>query len=388
MVGKITRLLVALLCFFCPTLGAEEALLFTLQGQVSDYNDPATVYLIYQNKKNETIQDSCLVQQGSFRFQGKLDYPVLADLHLLREGNAESIAPEHSLRFYLDKGEITIHSATPYLSEAGVEGSKTHDLDLAFQRSLIPIQEKAERIQYTYNTTSPERREDKAFVDSLNAEFEQIRAAYNRAGLSFVLQHPEDMLSIYMLQSQIEHYPNDLNVEPAFEQLSEELRNSLPGKKLEATIRMYKTLHEGTAAPDFEVPDQEGNTLKLSSLRGKHVFLVFWSPSCHHCLNEMPILQTVYQLYKEKGFEIVSFALAGEDDKQEWLDTIREQQMTWLNVADLEEWDSEVLQNYKVHSVPKNYLISPEGVVVRKELYGNRLFAELKQLFAITFPTR
>lgn len=42
-------------------------------------------------------------------------------------------------------------------------------------------------------------------------------------------------------------------------------------------------LRQGSAAPDFTVPDLDGGTLTLSEFRGKPVLLVFWDPGCGQC---------------------------------------------------------------------------------------------------------
>ena len=44
-------------------------------------------------------------------------------------------------------------------------------------------------------------------------------------------------------------------------------------------------------APDFTLPDYDGNTFTLSSMRGKYVVLDFWGTWCKICLKGMPKLK-------------------------------------------------------------------------------------------------
>src|SRR5258706_8468150 len=47
----------------------------------------------------------------------------------------------------------------------------------------------------------------------------------------------------------------------------------------------------GSTAPDFSLVDPAGNPVKLSSLRGRWVFLNFWATWCAPCREEMPAFQ-------------------------------------------------------------------------------------------------
>ncbi|MCC8147157.1 MAG: AhpC/TSA family protein [Bacteroidales bacterium] len=366
---------------FLPiVLFAEESKPYVIEGKIGQYNDPAKIFLVYRTLNERIIEDSTVMKNGYFRFEGKTEYPFLVHLYLAKEGDRNKVTQEDALSFYLEAGEIHVNSLAE-LGNASVQGSKTDNLNQDFHRSLSSIQERADHIQQTFRNATAEQQNNQVFIDSLDLEFEKVQSDYNNAGLTFILNHRDEILSVYMLQSQLNTYPNDPNVEPVFNSLSERVRQSPPGKKLETSIRAYKTLNEGTLAPDFTANDTKGNSVSLSDFRGKFVFLVFWSPTCNHCLGEVPQLQKTYKLYKDKGLEIISFALEKKDGTAEWIQVVNENKMNWINISDLKEWESEVLKEYKVHGVPKNYLIDPEGIIISKELYGNALYKKMKELF-------
>jgi peroxiredoxin len=71
----------------------------------------------------------------------------------------------------------------------------------------------------------------------------------------------------------------------------------------------------GNFAPDFELRSLDGQSVRLSSLRGKPVLLNFWATWCAPCRVEMPWLVQLDQQYKAQGVQIVgvSFDDAGAD---------------------------------------------------------------------------
>ncbi|HUS15319.1 MAG TPA: TlpA disulfide reductase family protein [Chloroflexia bacterium] len=62
----------------------------------------------------------------------------------------------------------------------------------------------------------------------------------------------------------------------------------------------------GIVASDFSLPDTEGNTVKLSDFRGKTVLLEFMAPWCPHCQDDAPILNSLYENYKDKNVQFLS----------------------------------------------------------------------------------
>ena len=66
----------------------------------------------------------------------------------------------------------------------------------------------------------------------------------------------------------------------------------------------------GDPAPDFTLQDLEGKEHTLSALKGKKVVMLdFWATWCNICKREMPVLESVYKEYREKGVEFYGIAL-------------------------------------------------------------------------------
>jgi cytochrome c biogenesis protein CcmG/thiol:disulfide interchange protein DsbE len=67
-------------------------------------------------------------------------------------------------------------------------------------------------------------------------------------------------------------------------------------------------------APDFTLKDAEGNSVKLSDLRGKVVVVNFWATWCGPCALEIPWFIEFEQQFKSKGLEIVGVSM----DEEGW----------------------------------------------------------------------
>ena len=149
-------------------------------------------------------------------------------------------------------------------------------------------------------------------------------------------------------------------------------------QNLVANLDAKKSLAVGSEAPEISLPTPEGETISLTSLRGKYVLIDFWAAWCRPCRAENPNVVRVYNEYGGEKFEILGVSL--DKTKNAWTTAIAQDQLPWLHVSDLKFWRSEAAQTYQIRAIPATYLIDPEGKIIAKNLRGASLEAKLKEI--------
>ncbi len=61
-------------------------------------------------------------------------------------------------------------------------------------------------------------------------------------------------------------------------------------------------IQQGQKAPDISLLDTSGQSVSLSSLKGKVVLIDFWASWCAPCRKNAPKLSELYKKYHDPGF--------------------------------------------------------------------------------------
>lgn len=135
---------------------------------------------------------------------------------------------------------------------------------------------------------------------------------------------------------------------------------------------------EGSMAPDITMPDPYGKPFSLSQLRGKYVLVDFWASWCAPCRAENPNVVAAYQRFKDKNFTVLGVSL--DKSRNEWLEAIEKDKLTWFHISDLKFWESAAVELYGFDGIPYNVLVDPEGKIIATNLRGEALPNKLAEV--------
>jgi cytochrome c biogenesis protein CcmG/thiol:disulfide interchange protein DsbE len=113
---------------------------------------------------------------------------------------------------------------------------------------------------------------------------------------------------------------------------------------------------ESGSAPTFELKTYDGQTIRLSDLRGKGVAVNFWASWCQPCREEAPLLEAAWRKYKDQGFVLIGVDYV--DTESEARKYMKEFDLTYPNGPDVQTL---VSQAYRITGVPETYFITKEG---------------------------
>jgi thiol-disulfide isomerase/thioredoxin len=127
----------------------------------------------------------------------------------------------------------------------------------------------------------------------------------------------------------------------------------------------------GDVLPELQLPDRNGINFSTYSLKGKFVFIDFWSTWCDACLQYDKEKEKAKKIFASGKFEIVSIALDAE--KQAWKNYLQQKKYSWPQLIDEKMWNGPALKTYKIDSIPFNFFLGPDGKILAKAIKADSL---------------
>jgi thiol-disulfide isomerase/thioredoxin len=150
----------------------------------------------------------------------------------------------------------------------------------------------------------------------------------------------------------------------------------------EETLEFLKIFEEeynvGDQLPAVELPDNTGNMFSTSLLKGKYVFMDFWSTWCARCMAYDDEKIKAKKMFPPGKFDIVSIAY--DDQTEAWKSYIAGRKLDWHQLIDEKMWNGIAEKTFKIDSIPFNFILDPNGKVLYKAVKKDSLLPILKRI--------
>jgi len=362
---------------------------FTINGTLKNMTADNTKMYIRYNSDEGSVSDSTVVKNGHYSFKGMIAEPVRAQM---QSGPYQSIqakdaagriitqAGHNIMLVYLDQGTISIVS-NGTLDHHTVTGSQAEIEYNRLQKDLEPYDKGMSSFRkelegaWGSKDTAVRARHDHIIDSMWNV--------YRTISKNYITKHPASHIAAEVLYKYAGNPIKNLEEADALlSALSPAVQSYPTAKALRSAIDAAQKLDIGRPAIDFAQADTTGTEVKLSSFRGKYVLVDFWASWCGPCRRENPGVVSAFNKYHDKGFTILSVSLDNPGQKNKWMEAIHKDGLEqWTHVSDLKGWNNAAARAYGINSVPQNFLLNPDGIIVGRNLRGEALSEKLATIF-------
>lgn len=344
---------------------------FSIEGTIENpAMEGKAVYLTREDaESSKRISDTTVVANGVFRFEGSVQEPQHGTIYV-NPGDRK-----HQIRFdlALDNADITVKAAAD--GTTLVKGTPDNERYQEFQDAKRTYTERISKAYEIYET-SAKTTEDQA-------KMHKERSAYQNAVDSLTRDYVKNNVNNPAFEVQLYNYAIMASLEEQKELMAAANERTSRQRVMKGIIERVTALENtaiGKPFIDFKMSDPEGQEVSLSDYvrKGKYVLIDFWASWCGPCRADIPHLKAIYQEYKDKGLEIV--AVSFDDSEKAWKKAIKDLDLPWPHMSDLKVWNSAAAKSYAISSIPHTILLNQEGIIVDRNLRGERLKKKLAEL--------
>lgn len=345
----LNRILIAVTLFLlsCSSVYCQQNK--TLHGSI--INENTTLDSIYLTpdifippKYYEAFGKSAKISENSFVFKNEFTYPQMYYTYLTEDIDVLS----SRLGFFFIDNTSSKLVFNYQMGEKGYVLGKTGDeYRNEFQPFLKSYFKDNDSEDFYYRISMDESEKiDSVYRDYLKANPESYVALWHIAQRFFTFGHTA------LREECLDHF-------------------SINFKKSRMWNLLYNDIHqalikEGLPFPLLELKDQNNESQKLFIPENKIVLVDFWFSNCKPCLAAFPKLISLYNRYKDRGFEIIGISTDQTKRIDNWKKVIQEQNLPWKQFLD--ENGTITLSSMYIRTFPTAILIDKNGNIINKKI--------------------
>ncbi len=351
----VRQWLVAALCFVCFSCANKQ---YNIDGIITADNG-TEIYLINLDC-NDTIAITA-VEGNKFNFSGDVEQPYYAYV-----GYGKT-----RVRFILEAGNVTVD-----IDERTVAGTPFVTAENAYSRRY-----------YSFDALrNNERKLLLAKKDSIstlefNEEWIRINQKYlaMQADLadSVIAANSDNLFGAFAMEDLAN--TDSVRFLKRYNEVSDYVRNYSAVQNSYKVICSTNRTAPGMMFTDYTVKggNPDGTDVKLSDYvgKGKYILVDHWASWCGPCKAEMPNLKRVYEMFKDKNFDIVGIAVS--DKRDDTMRALEKLDLPWNQILDAQGIPKDV---YGVKYIPHLILFAPDGTILKRGLRGEQIITELSEI--------